>query len=172
MVDLVYADDSGLEPLAEELDLEIQETDWFTRSGAEEGIAASEDIVDAAFSDLVLLDEAVADPVELDGDRMVAIHLAGHEPSEPRPLADVSDEIRELLIRRKSSELARERAQALLDRISGDDTLESVAEDDELEITQIAELTRNDFQHGMEFLREAFQLPAPGEEPTLHVLQI
>ncbi|HLR87368.1 MAG TPA: SurA N-terminal domain-containing protein [Wenzhouxiangella sp.] len=171
MVDLVYADDSSLEPLAEELDLEIQETGWFTRAGAEEGIAASEDIVEAAFSDLVLLDEAVADPVELDGDRMVAIHLAGHEPSEPRPLADVSDEIREHLIRQKSTELARERAQALLDRLGDDDnTLESVAEADDLEVTQIAELSRNDFQHGMEFLREAFQLPAPGAEPTLHVL--
>src|SRR5690625_7996366 len=98
MVDLFYAEDSSLEPLAEELDLEIQEAGWFTRAGAEEGIAASEDIVEAAFSDLVLLDEAVTDPVELDVDRVVAIHLARHEPAEPRPLADVSDQIPEHLI--------------------------------------------------------------------------
>src|SRR5699024_1768098 len=65
MVDLVYADDSSLEPVADELGLEVKQTDWFTRAGAEEGVAANEQVVEAAFSDLVLLDKAVSDPVEI-----------------------------------------------------------------------------------------------------------
>src|SRR5699024_2700304 len=35
MIDLVYADDSSLEPLAEELGLEIRQTDWLTRAGTD-----------------------------------------------------------------------------------------------------------------------------------------
>ncbi|HSH26731.1 MAG TPA: SurA N-terminal domain-containing protein, partial [Wenzhouxiangella sp.] len=91
MVDLVYADDSSLEPLAEELGLEIKQTDWFTRAGAEQGIASNEKVVEAAFSDLVLLDKAVSDPVEIDRSHMVAVKVIEHQAAEPRPLEEVAD---------------------------------------------------------------------------------
>lgn len=171
MVDLVYADDSSLEPLAEELGLEIRETDWFTRAGADEGIAANEEVVQAAFSDLVLLDKAVSDPIEIERNHMVAVRVLEHEPAEPRPLEEVSDQIRQRLLSERSREMAQERAEALRERIAtGDATLESVAEAEGLEVVSIESLGRNDFQQGPMFIREVFRLPAPGGEPTLHVV--
>ncbi|RFF29343.1 hypothetical protein DZC52_13660 [Wenzhouxiangella sediminis] len=171
MVDLVYADDSSLDPLAEELGLEIKETDWFTRAGAENGIASNEEVVQAAFSDLVLLDEAVSDPIEIDRNHMVAVKVLEHEPAEPRPLEEVSDRIRQRLVTERSREMAEERAEALLERVGSDgSTLESLAESEGLDLVSIDSLGRRDFQQGPAFLREVFRLPAPGEEPTLHVL--
>ncbi|NBB92694.1 MAG: hypothetical protein GVY32_05960 [Gammaproteobacteria bacterium] len=171
MVDLVYANDNSLEPLAEELGLEIRETDWITRAGAEDGIAANPEVVDAAFSDLVLVDGAVSDPIEVERNHMVAVKVAEHEPAEPRPLAEVSDRIRERLAAERRRELARERAEALLERISAEGaTLESVAEAEGLEITSIEALGRNDFQRGMGFVEAVFRLSDPGEASTLHVL--
>jgi peptidyl-prolyl cis-trans isomerase D len=171
MVDLVYADDSSLEPLAEELGLEIRETDWFTRAGADEGIAANEEVVQAAFSDLVLLDKAVSDPIEIERNHMVAVRVLEHDPAEPRPLEEVTDQIRQRLLSERSREMAQERAETLRERIaSGDETLESVAEAEGLEVVSIESLGRNDFQQGPMFVREVFRLPAPGEQPTLHVV--
>ncbi|WP_376697161.1 SurA N-terminal domain-containing protein [Wenzhouxiangella sp. EGI_FJ10305] len=171
MVDLVYADDSSLEPLADELDLEIKETDWFSRSGAEDGIASNEEVAEAAFSDLVLLDEAVSDPIEIDRNHMVAVRVIEHEPAEPRPLEEVSDQIRQRLITERTREMARERGESLREQIvSGEATLESLAEAEDLELVSVESLGRRDFQQGPGFVREVFQLSAPGEEPSLHVL--
>lgn len=171
MVDLVYADDSSLEPLAEELELEIQETDWITRAGGEEGIAANSEVVEAAFSDLVLNERAVSDPIELERNRMVAIRVSEHQPAEPRPLDEVADEIRERLVGERSLEMARERAQALRERVeSGETDLDSLAEAEGLEVERIESLGRNDFQQGPGFVREVFRLPDPGEEPAFHVV--
>lgn len=171
LVDLVYADDSSLEPLAEELGLEIKETDWFTRAGAEEGIAADEQVVEAAFSDLVLLDKAVSDPIEIGRNHMVAVRVVEHQPAEPRPLDEVSDQIRQRLITQRSRDMAAERAEALRERVaSGEATLESLAEAEGLEVVSLEALSRRDFQQGPSFIQEVFRLPAPGEEPTLHVV--
>lgn len=171
MVDLVYADDSSLEPLAEELGLEIKQTDWFTRAGAEQGIASNEKVVEAAFSDLVLLDKAVSDPVEIDRNHMVAVKVIEHQAAEPRPLEEVADEIRQQLVSQRSQEMARERAEALMAQATAEGaTLESVAEAEDLELIAIDALTRRDFQQGPGFVLEVFRLPAPDEEPTLHVL--
>jgi len=171
MVDLVYADDSSLEPLSEELGLEIRETDWFTRAGADEGIASNEQVVEAAFSDLVLLDKAVSDPIEIDRNHMVAVRVIEHQPAEPRPLEEVSDRIRQRLLTEKSREMAEQRAEALREQVaSAESTLESVAEAEGLEVVSIESLGRNDFQQGPTFLQEVFKLPVPGDEPTLHVL--
>lgn len=171
MVDLVYANDATLEPLAEELDLEIRQTEWFTRDGADEGIASRPEVVDAAFSDLVLRDGAVSDPIELENNRMVAIKVAEHRPAEPRPLDEVADRIRETLRAERTAEMAQARAQELLDQVSSEGgSLEQVAEQAGLEIENIDALQRNEFRRGPAFVQEVFALPDPGQDPTLHVL--
>ncbi|NEZ04226.1 hypothetical protein G4Y73_08695 [Wenzhouxiangella sp. XN201] len=171
MVDLVYADDSTLEPLAEELDVPIRETEWFTRAGTDEGIAANPEVVEAAFSDLVLIDGAVSDPIEIERNHMVAIKVAEHRPSEPRPLEEVAEQIRERLQNERAQELAREQAEGLRERIaSGETTFESLADSEGVELVQLDSVGRNDFQQGPNFVQELFRLPDPGDEPSLHVL--
>jgi peptidyl-prolyl cis-trans isomerase D len=171
MVDLVYANDATLEPLAEELDLEIRQTDWFTRDGTEEGIASRPEVVEAAFSDLVLRDGAVSDPIELENNRMVAIKVAEHRPAEPRPLDEVADRIRETLRAERTAEMAQARAEELLEQASAEGTsLEQVAEQAGLELETIEALQRNEFRRGPTFVQEVFALPDPGQDPTLHVL--
>lgn len=170
MVDLVFADDSTLEPLARELGLEIQTTAPFSRRGGQ-GIAADRRVIDAAFSDLVLLEGSVSDPIELDRNHMVVIKLDQHQPSEPRPLEEVTQEIRELLIRERAAERARERADGLMARIRDESVeLAEIAEEAELELVESESLGRFDFQHGTDMVSAVFRLPAPSAGATLHVL--
>jgi peptidyl-prolyl cis-trans isomerase D len=168
MVDLVFADDSTLEPLARELGLEIRTSDVFSRTGGT-GIAANRRVVDEAFSDLVLREGSVSDPIDLDRNHLVAIKLDEHFPAEPMPLADVADSIRERLEREQASDLARERAEQLLAEAEASE-LELVAASAELELTQLEQLGRFDFQHGPDFVSALFRLAAPGESASLHVL--
>ncbi len=171
LVDLVFADPTTLEPVAADLGLEIRTTGPFSRFGADEGIGSRREIIEAAFSDLVLLDRNVSDPIELDRNRLVAIKLAEHFPSQPRELAEVKDDIRERLIRERSSELARKAAESLIEELAAvepEQRAELIAE----LIAEKAEghgwsherheaVSRRDFQLGGSFLLELFRLPTP-----------
>lgn len=171
MVDLIFADDSSLEPLIAELGLEIRQTGPFTRAGGQ-GVASHRQVIEAAFSDLVLLDQAVSDPIEIDRNRMVAIKLAEHFPAAPQALESVAEQIHKRLLERKGAEAARELALALRQSVreQGLDMSELAASEG-LEFAAQAAVSRFDFQHGSDFISGLFRLASPGAEPTLHVLR-
>lgn len=170
LVDLVFADDSTLEPLAAELDLEIRQVGPFSREGGT-GIAANRQVIDAAFSEVVLLDRSVSDPLEIERNRMVVIKLDEHFPSVPQPLEAVAEQVRERLLARKAADAARSHAEALRETLAaGAVDMAELAEAEELSFAEHPEQRRFDFQHGPDFLNELFRLPAPGEAPSLHVI--
>lgn len=171
LVDLIFADDTTLEPLAAELDLIIQVSEPFGRSGGE-GLAANNNVVQAAFSDLVLLDGRAADPIEIDRNHMVVLMLDNHFPAQPRALAEVSDEVRERLIARRAAEQAKNQAEQLLaqwqERANGD--FEALAEQAGLTWSEVQTVARRGAQHGADFNRQLFRLSAPDEAGTVVVL--
>ncbi len=168
LVDLVFADDTTLEPVSAELGLEIQTTDVFTRSGGV-GVAADSQVIQAAFSDRVLLDGAASDPIEIDRNHMVVIILDQYTPRQGIPMEEVADEIRLQLEAEAKREASLAAAQAYQEEFVGSDVetqaqiLESFSE------SQL--ISRNDFQLGPDFSRDLFRLPSPATgEPTMHVL--
>lgn len=172
VIDLVYADPTSLGPIADELDLEIRRTDPFSRSGADEGLAGNQEVVDAAFSDLVLLEGSTSDPIELGSNRMVVIRAAEHFPAQRQALADVSNGIRERLERQQAFEMAEEAATALADAAHEEPArLAELADEHGLEITEREDVTRQDYDLGGSFISELFSLPVPGDRPGAHKLR-
>ena len=170
LVDLVFADDSTLAPLADELGLEIRQTGPFSRSGGT-GVAANRQVIEAAFSDMVLLDGTVSDPIELDRNRMVVIQLDEHFPAEPRPLDEVVDNIRQRLINEDARSMAEAQAQSLRERVLAEGlSLSELAAEEDLNVSESETVGRYDFQHGPDFLNRLFRLPAPDSEASIHVL--
>ncbi|MEJ2534344.1 MAG: SurA N-terminal domain-containing protein, partial [Gammaproteobacteria bacterium] len=108
MVDVVYEDPTTLEAAALDLGLEIQQAGPFSRGGGE-GVAADPDVVEAAFSDLVLLQGSVSDPVDLGPNHMIMLRVLEHEPSAIQPLDEVRDQVTEVLRSQRALEAARER---------------------------------------------------------------
>jgi peptidyl-prolyl cis-trans isomerase D len=169
LIDLIYADPTGLEAIAEDLGLELQEAGPFSRFNAE-GVLAEPRVLQAIFSDLVLLKREASEPVEIEPNHAVVVRVTEHQPSEPRPLSDVSDEIRERLVRDAARAAARARAEALVARIENDgSTLEQVAESEALEFEQ-QEATRRSFELGGNVLDAIFRLPAPDSGEPVYEL--
>ncbi len=183
LVDLSFEQLDALQPVADELGLDIQKTELFSRSGGT-GVAARPEVIEAAFSDLLLLEQSNSDPIQLDPNHLLVARINEHVPATPRPLAEVEVEIRNILERRRASELAREAAQQLLeaadqagglqaalDAEQGGDSAAEDSTDGESEnnaepaapavrlhgdLTQVAALTRSDFQLGQTFLQAVF----------------
>ncbi len=115
MQSLSFENPSSLQPLADELELEVQRLDGILRSGSiESDIGANLAVIDAAFSERVLDQGENSDLIELMPEHRLVLRVAEHHPSTQRPLEEVRDTIVTALRESKARELARERGEALL----------------------------------------------------------
>ncbi len=171
MVDIVYEDPTTLEAASLDLGLDIQTTGPFTRAGGE-GIAANPDVVEAAFSDLVLVQGSASDLVDLGPNHAVMLKVVEHEPVRTRPLEEVRDEVVAALRAERAGEEARLRAEALLAQVNGGAALETVAEAEGLEVLSVEDAGRRSFDPDPVIVANVFKLPRPGDDtPTHHVVE-
>lgn len=104
---------SDLQQPAQELGLTLQQSAAFGREGGQ-GIAANPQVLQAAFSDEVLLEAANSAPLELDPDTVVVLRVKEHRKSSVLPLEEVSEGLRERLAQQQAAEAARQQGEALL----------------------------------------------------------
>ena len=169
LVDLVYADPTGLDAVAEDLGLELETAGPYSRFSAE-GVLAEPEVLQATFSDLVLIDRQASEPIEIDRNHAVVVRVTDYQPAEPRPLEAVSDEIRNRLAREAARDAAREYAASLVERARQEGQgLSEVAEAEELEYTE-RRVSRRDFDVGADLLQGIFRLPVPGDEPSYEIV--
>lgn len=162
LVDLVYADPTGLEAIAEDLGLELQTAGPYSRFSAD-GVLADPAVLEAAFSDLVLVERQASEPIEVGSNQAVVVRVTDYQPSQPRPLEAVEAEIRDRLAREAAQEAAREYGQSLIARIQEENmALPAVAEQEGLEVDDRT-VTRRDFDLGGAVLDGVFRMTAPAE---------
>ena len=170
MIDLIYADPTGLEAVAGDLDLELQTAGPYSRFNAE-GVLADPRVLEEAFSDLVLIERQASEPIELERNRAVVIRVTEHQPSMPRLLDDVSDEIRDRLAREDAREAARQYGEQIIEQAGATgEMLSEVAQTEALEFNERT-LTRRDFDLGSQVLNGIFALPDSGDEIAMHLVE-
>jgi len=170
LVDLIYEDPTTLESAALVMDLQVQVAGPFTRAGGV-GVAASPEVAAAAFSDLVLLQGSVSDPINLDENRLVMIRLKEHLPVALKPLEDVRDEIIATLSDNLARDKASAKAEELLAALQGGDTaLETLATESGLEYGHHGAVKRGSPIPDAALVQEIFRLPAPLEDVAVEAV--
>ena len=172
MVDIIYEDPTTLDTAAMDLGLEVQEAGPFSRAGGD-GIAANQEVIKAAFSDLVLAQEAVSDPVDLGENHLVMIRLNKHLPEALMPLEEVRDQVVANVRAERAMEAAREHAGALLAQVSANGDMAVLAQESGLELLTFEAATRTsaDIQAGLR--EKVFLMASPGEtDPLFEVLEL
>jgi peptidyl-prolyl cis-trans isomerase D len=118
----------SLDAAAEATGIEIRYTDWFSREGAREGIAAEREVLRAAFSEEVRAGRN-SDLIDLPDGSVVVIRMHEYEPAAPRPLEEVAGEIRLQLLWEKARAMAEAAGAQALERLrEGAAFSEAVAE--------------------------------------------
>lgn len=158
LVDLVYEDPTTLGTVSEELGLEVKTEGPFSRTGGS-GVAANTEVIKAAFSELVLQEDASSEPIELAVNHVVVIRVNKHLPSVQRELDEVKDEITAQLKRSEASSRARARAEEMIAAVVDGQTLQAMAETDGLEYQLVEKAGRQDVQYGLQLVSEVFKLP-------------
>lgn len=165
LIDMIYADPTGLEAIAGDLGLELRQAGPFSRFTAS-GVLARPEVLEEAFSDLVLLERQTSEPIEIERNRAVVLRVTEHQRPTARSLEDVSDEIRQRLVREATREAARQRAEELREQVLESDTgLAGLAGTMEIELNEQT-VTRRSFELGSQVLNEIFRLPEPAAGDT------
>jgi peptidyl-prolyl cis-trans isomerase D len=163
LVDLIYEDPTTLESAALDMGMDVQRVGPFSRAGGA-GIAANAEVVRAAFSDLVLLQGLVSDPVDLGENHMVLVRLAEHLPAATRPLEAVRDQVETILREQHARDQARAAAETMLAALeTAGATLASQAEAAGREVVAVESATRRDSEPDRLVVQEVFRLDTPAE---------
>ncbi len=163
LVDLIYEDPTTLNAAAEVLGLEVHEAGPFGRAGGD-GIAGNPAVVNAAFSDLVLQQGGVSDPVDLGENHIVMLRIKQHMPEDMLPLAEVRDSVIASVRREHAMQQAAERADGILRQLEGGSDIAATAQAQSLEVLTLEAVRRDNKELPAELLAETFLLQAPENE--------
>lgn len=173
LANIVYEQPDSLAPAAEQLGLEVKQTDWITREGSGQGIAGNPKVIEAAFSEDLLRLGRNSAVIELEGGRSVAIRVAEHKPAEPRPLEEVAADIRQQLTLRKAAAAAQARGGELREQLEAGAAPEKLAQASAVEISQPGFVGRGNAEVPAEVLRAAFRLARPEQDaPSIAGVQL
>ncbi len=157
---------SDLAQPAQELGLKVVTTEPFGRDGGA-GIAANRQVIQAAFSDEVLVDGANSGVIELDPDTVVAVRVKQHLEPEVLPFDQVKQDIIAQLQHSKAAEKAQEAGEKLVASLRK-------GEQAEQQWQPVEAASRN--QEGVDpaVLQQVFRMPKPEtrDKPTYGTVRL
>lgn len=113
LADLSFEVPESLDEAASAIGAKVQETQMFTRANVPPALNFPA-VLAAAYSDAVLIDSVNSDVIEITPEHHMVIRLKAHQPSEIKPMSDVTEQIVTLLKNQKAAELAIATAQQYL----------------------------------------------------------
>lgn len=146
---------------AQELGLEVRSLPPFGREGGE-GIASNRQVLQAAFSEPVLVEGLNSSLIELDPETVVVLRVREHLKPERLPLEQVRDEIAQNLRREKASQQAQVAGETLIGRLRAGEALPEAAADAGWRTFEAA--GRNHEGVEPEVLQEVFRMAKPAQE--------
>lgn len=160
LIDQIYKNPTDLGVVAEALGQPVQRTEAFGRLGGG-GVAAFPAVVREAFSDRVLADGGVSDPITIAPQQVVAIQLDEHKPRVQRPLEEVRMDVIARIQAEASRKATADRARAIGDRFEQGGDLAVLAAEAGATVAEAAGVGRSAFNHDGSVVEQAFKLPRP-----------
>lgn len=162
---LAFENPASLDPVAKELGLTVQTSDWFTRAGGE-GLLANEAIKQAAFSAEVVQDGENSKPVNAGDNSVIVLRKAEYEAPRQRPLAEVADSLRAELRTEAAKAQAKADADKLLAELRAGKPLAELAAAQGLQVQAPGTLRRDAAGQDRKLLDALFKLPRPAAGKT------
>lgn len=167
LVDLVYKNPTALTPAAEEVGVQVQRLGPFTRDNAT-GIAANPAVLRAAFSDILVQDGTVSDPIELSPNHTVMIRVTEHSPEQALPLEQARDQVIAAIRKDRAEKQSLAAAEALLKKLTEGQALPALAASENLQLMPMPALPRMAQAPSPAASRAIFAAAAPAEGKATH----
>jgi len=149
--------------IEEQLALDIRETEPTPRSGGT-GIFSNLDLVNAAYSDEVLLDGNNSDVVELSDSQSAVVRALTYREASILPLEEVEAEIAVILRTEMERNSVQELGSELVSTLEENLPIDELLAENDLQWIEELEVERNSFAVNREIVNEVFSLPVPDSE--------
>ena len=133
---IAYEQPDSLDPAADALGLNLEVSEWFTRTEGT-GIAENPAVRAAAFSDELLQQEFNSDVIQIDDGHLVVLRKNQFQAAEQLQLAEVKAEITEKLLALKSTAKAQGFAEELIKELKDGGDWNQVLSENGLSVTEI-----------------------------------
>ena len=160
LVDQVYKNPNSLSQAAASAGLEVERIGP-VQQGTGTGILANQSVQRAAFSEALVEDGTVSDPIEIGPGHSVLIRVVGHEPERQRPLAEVADQVIAAVRHDRAARAAEKQADEMVAAVRGGKVLKEVADARGVEAAEIGELPRGLPVPSPQAAQAIFAAPAP-----------
>jgi peptidyl-prolyl cis-trans isomerase D len=140
--------------------LAVQGTDPFPQSGGI-GIAANRSVQSVAFSDDLVKEGKNSQAIRVDDAHTVWVRVRTHEPARVQTLAEVTAQVRGLVVQEKATAKAKSVADAVVKELNGGKSLADVAQAYQLHWTDVVGADRRNKSLTQEQLRVGYHLQAP-----------
>jgi peptidyl-prolyl cis-trans isomerase D len=141
LVDQVYRNPTSLASAAKAANLPVQRTESFARGGGT-GIAANPAVQRAAFSEALVQDGTVSDPIEIGPGHSVLIRVVGHEAAHRQPLAAVAAQVIAAIRNDRAAKAAVAAADAMVAEVRAGKAFDAAANERGLAASNIPALPR------------------------------
>lgn len=141
LVNEVLKNPTELAPAAKAMDLPVQQLGPFPRN-APTGIALNPAVLRAAFSDTLVQDGTVSDPIELAPNHSVVIRVTQHTPEQAQPLEKVRDAVIAAVRADRQRKAAEAAADAVIVRVQKGEKLPDIASSENLQSGELPGLQR------------------------------
>lgn len=170
---LVYEQPDSLAPAAQALGLEIQKSEWFTRTGGP-GIAANPKIVEAAFEPDVLNQVRNSDAFEISADAMAAVRVIDRRPPGRTPLANVRAQVERSLKQEQALKQANQLGEEWLRELRAGNSLQTLANKRGFKFQSPKLVTRQQSAGtAAQIVEAAFRAPRPqGDKPVYDLINL
>ncbi|MCJ8320223.1 MAG: SurA N-terminal domain-containing protein [Colwellia sp.] len=162
MAQISFEFPDSLDDAAQAVNISVQTSDWLSRNGNTLPFNNPQ-VVDAVFSALVLNDNVNSDVIEVNDSLAIVIRLNEHQPAEVKPLAEVNEQIKTVLLADKATAKALNTAEDLLSQFTAgtDITAALSAVNSSFVVKPAVGRFGSDVQQSV--AKEAFVLPHPSE---------
>ncbi len=157
---------ASLKETADLMGRELMVSDAFSRAGGP-GIAGIPGVVNAAFSDDVLLDGYPSDILEIGNGRALVLRVTEHRERAARPLEEVREEVQLALTTERKNQLLGERGAELIEQVAAGASVEDIAKASDYPWQVSLDTKRIGGNVNGEIRDYAFTLDAPRGAPTV-----
>jgi peptidyl-prolyl cis-trans isomerase D len=151
---------SELESVAKKFGLELKSIEGFTRQGGG-ALGADRKVIDAAFSDEVLVERQNSPALNLGEESVVVLRVTDHKTPAQRPLDDVRGEIEASLRNEAAGQAAAEAAKAAAAKLAAGSSLSDVAKEINAQPTGVMTISRNAEALPPELIKAVYSVAAP-----------
>ena len=157
-----YENSDSLEPAADETGLEVKTSDWID-STTTDGIGSNRQVLAAALSDDVLNSGLNSETVELGEYHSVVLRTVEHEPPAPKPLEEVTDDIRTAIQTERATEQLGDLADQIVEQLQGGGDAAAIAAENDATFSDTVAVARSSNEVDRALITTLFTMPKPAE---------